>query len=651
MRLFMLSAPPTSSHTAKSLWQAVLAWDPLRLPSWQRLVLAAGLTLAALWLRMALAPAESGGRFITFSLAAALSTLIGGFRAGMFSVVLGMALANFFLVTPLLTPAIADLQEALWLNFWHLITQLVVVGSIAQMQQRNRRLTEATEQARASQQHFLQTFEHAASGISHVSLDGRLLRVNQTFCQLVGYSADELMRLRFQDITHPDDVAADMRMLQQSISGDRDSYTLTKRYRHKQGHWVWAQLTVAIIRAADGAPDYFISVVQDLSNLKAAEQALRTTQNLLNQAQKLAHMGAWQADLVNWRITSLAPDAPFLNFPQNQYSITELLDFIHADDRDRVQQLWREALTGQAAYEIEYRVLIDGQEYWHAVKAEFERDSTGRPIRAIGVTLDITERKHIELQVQQLNATLELRIQDRTRELKAAYDELESYSYAVAHDLRSPLRIINGFAMALEEENPALDAASRQHLQRIMGASAKMGQLIDGLLQLSQYARGGVQRLPVNLSAVATRMLEELAADEPERCIGWQVESGLSAMADPPLIEALLQNLLHNAWKYSAHNPQAHIRVYAEVLDGQRFFCVSDNGAGFDMARSAKLFQPFQRLHQPHEFSGLGIGLATARRIVQRHGGELRAESSPGQGATFRFTLPEQTDGAGDPEN
>ncbi len=647
----MPSSPNTPSDTRQPLWQALLAWDPRRLPTWLLLAVAAGLTLGALWLRMAVAPAESGGRFITFSLAAALSTLIGGFLAGMASVVLGMLLANFFLIGPLLKPAIESLPEALWLNGWHLITQLVVVGAIAQMQQRNRRLTEATEQARASQQHFLQTFEHAASGISHVSLDGRLLRVNQTFCQLVGYSADQLMQLRFQDITHPEDVEADLQLIQACVTGSRSSYSLTKRYRHQQGHWVWAQLTVALIRRADGAPDYFISVVQDLSSLKAAEQAQRTTQNLLDQAQKLASMGAWQADLVEWRITSLSPDAPFLNFPQNQYSITELLGFIHADDRESVQKLWRLALAGKAAYEIEYRVLIESREYWHAVKAEFERDSTGRAVRALGVTLDITERKRIELQVQQLNATLELRIQERTRELKAAYDELESYSYAVAHDLRSPLRIINGFAMALEEENPELDAASRQHLQRIMGASAKMGQLIDGLLQLSQYARGGVQRLPVNLSAVATRMLEELAADEPERCISWQVDSGLTALADPPLIEALLQNLLHNAWKYSAHNPQAHIRVYAEVLDGQRFFCVSDNGAGFDMARSGKLFQPFQRLHQPHEFSGLGIGLATARRIVQRHGGELRAESSPGQGATFRFTLPEQAEGPADPEN
>ena len=263
----MPSAPNPPSHATQAPWQELLAWDPHRLPLWQRLAAAILLTVAALWLRMALAPAESGGRFITFSLAAALSALLGGFRAGLVSTVLGMVLANFFLVGPLLRPAIADLQQAFWLNGWHLITQLVVVGAIAQMQQRNRRLTDATEQARASQQHFLQTFEHAASGISHVSLDGRLLRVNHTFCQLVGYSADELQSLRFQDITHAEDVGADLQMLEECIAGKRSSYSLTKRYHHRQGQWVWAQLTVALIRRADGAPDYFISVVQDLSSL------------------------------------------------------------------------------------------------------------------------------------------------------------------------------------------------------------------------------------------------------------------------------------------------------------------------------------------------------------------------------------------------
>jgi light-regulated signal transduction histidine kinase (bacteriophytochrome) len=260
-------------------------------------------------------------------------------------------------------------------------------------------------------------------------------------------------------------------------------------------------------------------------------------------------------------------------------------------------------------------------------------------VRALGVTQDVTERKRNEMEIQRLNASLEHRIRMRTQALEAAYEELESYSYAVAHDLRSPLRIINGFAQALREDNPTMNAESQSHLERIMGASKKMGELIDGLLTLSQFARGELRREPVDISAIATRLLEEFAATEPERQVEWRVDPGLQSMGDPPLVEALMQNLLHNAWKYTAQTPLASVRVYAQRRGGKNWFCVSDNGAGFDMARSAKLFQPFQRLHMPNEFSGLGIGLATAKRIVQRHSGEMQAEGAPGEGATFRFSL------------
>jgi len=627
------------SALLQRFWHALLAWDPHHTPAWQRYGVAVVLTVGAAWLRMALAPAESGGRFITFSLAAALAALYGGFRAGMLSTLLGMVLVNFFLVRPFFSPAIGNLTEALWLNLWHFITQVVVVGAIAQMQLRARRLQAASNQMQRSQQRFLETFEHAASGMSHVSLDGQLLQVNQAFCDIVGYTADELQHLRFQDITHPDDIAPDMALLQDALSGRRDKYTLEKRYRHKQGHWVWVQLTVALVRDAQGQPSYFVSVVQDLSILKASEEALRTSERLMRQAQDLAGFASWEADLDHWRFRALGGSHIRLGLPAAEFSGEELMALTHPDDQERLWAEWMAALQGVREYDSAYRALIHGAERWFSVRAEFERDAKGRVLRAYGVTQDITQQTLAEQEVRRLNASLELRIQERTLELKQAYDELESYSYAVAHDLRSPLRIINGFAQALQEDNPGLGESSRLHVRRIMGASAKMGQLIDGLLQLSQYARGEIQRHPVSISAVATRLLEELASDHPGRSVQWSVEPGLRVQADPPLVEALLQNLLHNAWKYTAQTPQASIRVYSETVDGQALICIADNGAGFDMRQSGKLFQPFQRLHQPGEFEGLGIGLATARRIVQRHGGQLRAQAAPGQGATFCFSL------------
>lgn len=635
-----MSTPSSHRALPARLWQFLLEWEPRTHSAWRRFGVAIALTLLAAWLRIELAPAESGGRFITFSLAVALSALYGGFAAGILSTLLGMLMVSFFLMPPYGSFAFDDRGEAFWLNLWHLITQLVVVSAIWLMQRRNRHLMSASELAQDSQQRFLATFEHAAAGISHVALDGRLMRVNPTFCRMVGYSEAELLQLDFQQITHPDDVAPDVALIEQTLAGQRSSYALEKRYLHADGRTVWAQLTVALVRKADGSPDYFISVVQDLSNQKAAEEALRNNKRLMEQAQNLAGFVCWEADIINDRYVALGRSHPWLVGEKAQLSMSMLLDIVHPDDQDRYLSAWKDALRGKGPFQFVHRTQNLDRERWMAVQAEFERDTNGRAIRALGATQGFTDRKRAELEIQRLNDSLEQRIQERTRELKSAYDDLESYSYAVAHDLRSPLRIINGFAQALEEDNPTLGDASRLHVERIKSASRKMGLLIDGLLQLSQYARGEVQRYPVNLSAVATRLLEELAADEPDRLVDWSVEADLQVLADPPLIDAMLQNLLQNAWKYTAGTPQPRIRFFAQERDGQRHYCVSDNGAGFDMARSDKLFQPFQRLHLPHEFSGLGIGLATARRIVLRHGGTLNAQSAPGQGATFCFTLP-----------
>lgn len=634
----MTTSAPTGT-LALRYWQKLVDWQPERRSAWNRYMVALLVTLLAAWLRMELAPAESGGRFITLSLAAAVSALYGGFRVGMFSTVIGMLLINFFLVKPFLSFAFDDPVEAFWLNLWHFITQIVVVGAIALMQRRNRDLRAATAQLEENKRKLEDTFEQGATGMAHSHIDGRWIRVNQTYCDIVGYTKEEMVSMHFRDFTHPQDLAIDMEQLQRTLDGEITHYSFEKRYIHKLGHVVWVYLTLSLVRTEAGEPDYLIAVVQDITTRKATEEALRTSEQLLRQAHKMAGLASWQADVSTRRFTTLAQSHGVLHLPSSEFTDEELLARTHPEDRSLVLQRWADAVKGPLKYDIEYRMNFDGEDRWFSVQAEFERNAQGRAVRALGVTQDVTERKRNEMEIQRLNASLEQRIRLRTQALEAAYEELESYSYAVAHDLRSPLRIINGFAQALREDNPSMDAESQVHLERIMGASKKMGELIDGLLTLSQFARGELRREPVDISALATRLLEEFSATDRQRQVQWRVDPGLQAMGDPPLIDALMQNLLHNAWKYTEQTPLASVRVYAQRREGKTWFCVSDNGAGFDMARAAKLFQPFQRLHMPNEFSGLGIGLATARRIVQRHGGEMQAEAEPGKGATFRFTL------------
>lgn len=264
-------------------------------------------------------------------------------------------------------------------------------------------------------------------------------------------------------------------------------------------------------------------------------------------------------------------------------------------------------------------------------------------VSAARTAVEIQHRR-ADAEIHRLNADLERRVGERTAQLAAANAELESFSYSVSHDLRSPLRAIDGFSRALEEDyGGALGEEGREFLRRIRAASQRMGLLIDDLLRLSRASRVEMHPEPVDLSAAAEAMMAELRQREPEREIEFVVEPGLSAVVDRALAGILLQNLIDNAWKYTRRVSPARIRLarapQAPENDEGPVFLVSDNGAGFDMRYVAKLFAPFQRLHAPKDFEGTGIGLATVRRIVGRHGGRVWIEGAVGQGATVYFTF------------
>jgi signal transduction histidine kinase len=249
---------------------------------------------------------------------------------------------------------------------------------------------------------------------------------------------------------------------------------------------------------------------------------------------------------------------------------------------------------------------------------------------------DIVARKRTAAEIESLNQDLNHTV----AQLQGANQELEAFAYSVSHDLRAPLRAMGGFSEALMEDyGDKLEPEARDYLNEIIIGSRHMGQLLDGLLTLSRSTRGELRHDQVDLSAMAERLRRELEKAEPGRRVEWRITPGLNTNGDSRMIEVIMRNLIDNAWKYTVGAIEPLIRVYGEVRGNEPFFCVADNGAGFDMAHAEKLFQPFQRLHRQDEFPGIGIGLATAQRIVHRHGGTIEATGAPRQGATFRFSL------------
>jgi signal transduction histidine kinase len=321
---------------------------------------------------------------------------------------------------------------------------------------------------------------------------------------------------------------------------------------------------------------------------------------------------------------------------------------VHPEDAARVRELVSRWMLTRVPYEMQHRLLLaDGRvKHVHQI-SQVRRDTRGEATHAWGTLQDVSEVREAELKLREYQEQLEGLVSERTHDLSLANRELEAFVSSVSHDLRAPLRGIDGLLKLLEErEGARVSPAGRELISRVQAGARRMGTIIADLLQLARVTRTKLRRERLDLTWLARAVAADLDRDGGGRSVEWRIAEGLTASGDPGLVRLVLENLLGNAWKYTGRKGHAVIELGNEGREDSlsRFF-VRDNGAGFDMAHAGLLFQPFRRLHGAHEFEGVGVGLATVQRVIERHGGTVRAEGKVDEGACFRFTLPSGEEG------
>ncbi len=489
-------------------------------------------------------------------------------------------------------------------------------------------------------------------GVVVADLNGKFTVWNPAAEQIVNLGPVDIPKEKWSErygVYLPDQVTpypADRLPLARAIRGesvDADEQFL----RHaKAPRGIWLSVTGRPLIDETGILRGGVVVFNDITRRKQAAEAVKESEQRLDLALDSAQMGAWDLDLINdTAVRSLKHDQIFgYSSLQPEWGSEIFITHVVPEDRDLVKKRFEEAFaTGH--FSMECRIIWPDQSlHWIAAQGRAYRNQKGDPVRMMGVVTDITERKRAEDAIEKLNEDLQV----QTVQLEAVNKELEAFSYSVSHDLRAPLRHINGFVELLKQHLAAnLDPKGQRYMDTITDSAKQMGRLIDDLLVFSRMGKTEMQITKLHLDSLVREILESLRTETQGRKIGWKVGKLPEVYGDAAMLKQVWINLMGNAVKYTRTRKQAEIEIGSSSNGEEHIFFVKDNGVGFDPQYSGKLFGVFQRLHSSDEFEGTGIGLANVRRIVHRHGGRTWAEGRVDGGAVFYFSLPNKKEEPG----